>query len=41
MKSVPGGAEVMGTAVLEDVKRFAAGRPPGDDLTLMCVSREG
>jgi serine phosphatase RsbU (regulator of sigma subunit) len=31
--------EALGAAVLADVRRFAAGRPQGDDLTLVCVGR--
>lgn len=35
------GDAAAGQAILDDVGRFAAGRPPADDLTLVCVSREG
>jgi serine phosphatase RsbU (regulator of sigma subunit) len=35
-----GGAGEVGQAVLADVQRFAAGRPPSDDLTLVVVSRD-
>jgi serine phosphatase RsbU (regulator of sigma subunit)/pSer/pThr/pTyr-binding forkhead associated (FHA) protein len=34
-----GSVEAMGSAILADVKRFAAGRPPCDDLTLVCFGR--
>lgn len=34
------GVETMGTAILADVRQFAAGRPPSDDLTLVGVERE-
>jgi serine phosphatase RsbU (regulator of sigma subunit) len=37
----PKGAEALGAAVLEDVRRFAAGRPPNDDRTIVCVGRDG
>ena len=32
--------ETMGAAILADVHRFAAGRPPSDDLTLVGVARD-
>lgn len=34
------GVEQIGTAILADVKRFAAGRSQGDDLTLVCFGRK-
>jgi serine phosphatase RsbU (regulator of sigma subunit) len=36
----PADAEKAGQAVLADVTRFAAGRPPSDDLTLVAFSRD-
>ena len=36
-----GDAEALGPPVLMDVRQFSAGRPPGDDLTMVCVSRDG
>jgi serine phosphatase RsbU (regulator of sigma subunit)/pSer/pThr/pTyr-binding forkhead associated (FHA) protein len=33
-------AAAVGTALLDDVRRFAAGRPQGDDLTIVCVRRD-
>ncbi|MFL5342602.1 MAG: SpoIIE family protein phosphatase [Gemmataceae bacterium] len=36
----PCDAEVLVSAVLADVKHFSTGRPPGDDLTMVCVNRE-
>jgi sigma-B regulation protein RsbU (phosphoserine phosphatase) len=41
LRATPGDAEAVGRVVLTDVQAFAAGRPPGDDLTLVCVSRDG
>jgi phosphoserine phosphatase RsbU/P len=38
-QTAPPQAESLGTAVLADVQRFAAGRPPGDDVTLVCFGR--
>ena len=38
--SGPKDAEGLGAAVLADVRRFAAGRPHNDDLTIVCVSRD-
>ena len=32
--------ETMGAAILADVRRFAEGRPPSDDLTLVGVARD-
>ncbi len=43
-KVVAGGpkdVEALGAAVLADVRRFAAGRPQNDDLTIVCVGRDG
>ncbi len=34
-------AESMGSTVLEDLRRFAAGRPPHDDVTIVCFGRDG
>jgi serine phosphatase RsbU (regulator of sigma subunit) len=39
LKAAPGEVEPMGVAVLADVRRFAVGRPPHDDLTLVCFGR--
>jgi phosphoserine phosphatase RsbU/P len=36
----PEGAEAVGQAILADVRRFAAGRPQSDDLTVVCVGRD-
>ena len=41
VRQAPGGAGEVGQAVLADVRRFAAGRPPSDDLTLVALSRDG
>ena len=44
MKAVAAGpkdVQGLGAAVLADVRRFAAGRPQGDDLTIVCVGRDG
>jgi sigma-B regulation protein RsbU (phosphoserine phosphatase) len=41
LRAAPGDAEAVGQVVLADVRAFAAGRPPGDDLTLVCLSRDG
>jgi serine phosphatase RsbU (regulator of sigma subunit) len=35
----PGEAEALGTAVLDDLQRFVAGRPAHDDVTLLCLRR--
>jgi serine phosphatase RsbU (regulator of sigma subunit) len=35
-KSAPADVESFGEALLADVRRFAAGRPAGDDLTMVC-----
>jgi phosphoserine phosphatase RsbU/P len=40
LRQSPGDATGFGQALLADVRRFAAGRPPADDLTLVCVSRD-
>ena len=37
----PKDVEALGKAVLSDVRRFAAGRPPNDDLTMVCIGRDG
>jgi sigma-B regulation protein RsbU (phosphoserine phosphatase) len=37
----PKDVEAMGKAVLADVRRFAAGRLPNDDLTIVCFGRDG
>ncbi len=34
-----GGAAALGQAILADVRAFASGRPPSDDLTLVCLAR--
>jgi serine phosphatase RsbU (regulator of sigma subunit) len=39
VRRAPEGAEAVGQAVLADVRRFAAGRPQHDDLTVVCVGR--
>jgi serine phosphatase RsbU (regulator of sigma subunit) len=31
----------IGSTLLEDVRRFVAGRPPSDDLTILTISRAG
>jgi sigma-B regulation protein RsbU (phosphoserine phosphatase) len=36
----PNDVEALGAAVLADVRRFAAGRPPNDDMTIVCVGRD-
>ncbi len=38
-RAAPPGAAALGQAILDDVLRFAAGRPAGDDLTLVCFGR--
>ncbi len=35
----PDDVESLGSAILADVRRFAAGRPQSDDLTVVCFSR--
>ena len=37
--TAPADAESLGKLVLDDVRRFAAGRPQGDDLTIVCFGR--
>ena len=37
----PPDVEALGKAVLADVRRFAAGRPANDDLTIVCFGRDG
>ncbi len=37
----PGDAAPLGEAILSDVRRFSAGRPQSDDLTLVCLTRTG
>jgi sigma-B regulation protein RsbU (phosphoserine phosphatase) len=32
-------AEDLGNSILTDIRRFTAGRPPGDDTTLVCLMR--
>jgi sigma-B regulation protein RsbU (phosphoserine phosphatase) len=39
LRQAPADAGEAGLAILADVRRFAAGRPPADDLTLVCFSR--
>jgi serine phosphatase RsbU (regulator of sigma subunit) len=39
LKSVPADVEQSGVAILTDVRRFATGTPPHDDLTLVCFGR--
>jgi serine phosphatase RsbU (regulator of sigma subunit) len=41
MASGPKDVEPLGEAVLADVRKFAAGRPPNDDMTLVCFGRDG
>jgi hypothetical protein len=41
VRGAPEGVEAVGQAILADVRRFASGRPPHDDLTLVCFGREG
>jgi serine phosphatase RsbU (regulator of sigma subunit) len=40
LRQVSTNATEAGEAILADVQRFADGRPPGDDLTLVCICRE-
>ena len=40
MAAGPTDPEGLGAAVLADVRRFAAGRPQGDDLTIVCFGRD-
>jgi serine phosphatase RsbU (regulator of sigma subunit)/pSer/pThr/pTyr-binding forkhead associated (FHA) protein len=37
--NAPETAQGLGEAILEDVRRFAAGRPQSDDITLVCITR--
>ena len=37
----PKEVEALGSAVLADVRRFAAARPQNDDLTIVCFGRDG
>jgi serine phosphatase RsbU (regulator of sigma subunit) len=39
VEGAPPDAEAVGAAILADVKQFANGRPPHDDLTLVCFGR--
>ena len=39
--ATPGDAEAVGEAILADVRYFAGGHAPTDDLTLVCLSRDG
>jgi phosphoserine phosphatase RsbU/P len=39
LKQNAGSVEKVGEVILADVKRFAAGRPQSDDLTLVCFGR--
>jgi sigma-B regulation protein RsbU (phosphoserine phosphatase) len=41
VKSAPADVETLGKTVLGDVRRFAAGRPQGDDMTVVCFGRQG
>ena len=38
--SAGGTVEALGEAVLADVRDFAAGRPPHDDVTVVCFGRD-
>ena len=40
LATAPAEAGLAGPAILADVKQFCNGRPLGDDLTLVCVSRD-
>jgi len=40
MERSPPDADTIGKAILADVRSFAAGRPPNDDLTLIAFGRE-
>jgi serine phosphatase RsbU (regulator of sigma subunit) len=40
VKAAPPEPEKLGQAVLNDVKQFAEGRPPADDLTIVCFRRK-
>jgi serine phosphatase RsbU (regulator of sigma subunit) len=39
LRTAPAEVPALGEALLADVRRFAEGRPPGDDLTLVCFGR--
>ena len=41
VRDAPADVEALGSAILADERQFAAGRPQRDDLTLVCVGREG
>jgi sigma-B regulation protein RsbU (phosphoserine phosphatase) len=41
VRCAPERVEAVGQAILADVRRFASGRPPNDDPTLVCFGREG
>jgi serine phosphatase RsbU (regulator of sigma subunit) len=41
LAAAPQDVEALGAALLADVKKFAADRPPTDDLALVCVGRLG
>jgi serine phosphatase RsbU (regulator of sigma subunit)/pSer/pThr/pTyr-binding forkhead associated (FHA) protein len=40
LAAAPAETEVLGQAVLDDVKLFAGGRPQSDDICLVCVGRK-
>jgi serine phosphatase RsbU (regulator of sigma subunit) len=40
VRDAPADVEALGSAILADVRQFAAGRPQRDDLTLVCVGRD-
>ncbi len=40
VKVAPADVEALGVAVLTDVRRYTVGRPPHDDLTLVCFGRK-
>jgi serine phosphatase RsbU (regulator of sigma subunit) len=40
VKDGPEEVPALGEAILDDVRRFAAGRPQSDDLTMVCVGRK-
>jgi serine phosphatase RsbU (regulator of sigma subunit) len=39
LQKAPHDVQAVGRAVLDDVRAFAAGRPAGDDLTIVCFGR--
>lgn len=39
VQNTPADMAGMGTALLSDVQRFAEQRPPGDDMTILCLGR--